>query len=125
CSIVRESDAPKATNADLPPSSIETEKKLERATVTIATITVNGTPGFTKSPKRYGPGPIDQRVYWRGDRGHESGGCAQRDEHRERIGRGSKVVGDGQRHRRHLFGRCRIGDEQAWHSGDNEQRRQY
>src|SRR5882672_12056511 len=37
-------------------------------------------------------GSHDQRVHRRGDRRHESRGRGQRDDHRERVGRGSELL---------------------------------
>jgi hypothetical protein len=76
-------------------------------TLTIATMMVKGTPNFTKSPKLYCPGPTPS-VFAGEEMGVMNATDGQRDGHGKRIGRGSEVLGYGQRHRRHQHGGGRI-----------------
>ena len=60
------------------------------STATIITSTVKGTPMRTKSPKRYCRAE-HQGVHRRGDRRHEGGRGGERDDHGERVRRGTAV----------------------------------
>ena len=104
---------------------LERQKIGTSNTLTMATMTVNGTPTLTKSLKLYCPGPTTSVFTGEEIRCHESRGRGQCYDHRERVGRSAEILGDGQRHRRHQHGGGRIGDKQAQRRGDSEQGRRY